>query len=92
MKCVIENYKATEGNSKKMTEEMKEMRIDEEGNQKHVIIQFIQSEFTLYDLITGKISQKQADLTLADYGKLEPIDLPGRIQPIPTRPIFYDIL
>lgn len=34
----------------------------------------------------------QAQLKLAEYAQLKPIELPGKMQPIPTRPIFFDIL
>lgn len=39
----------------------------------------------------GKAGQ-QNKISLADYSDLKSIDLPAKMQPIPTRPIFYDIL
>jgi hypothetical protein len=35
---------------------------------------------------------QQNKISLADYSELKAIDLPAKMQPIPTRPIFYDIL
>lgn len=39
------------------------------------------------------LSEKSAKkISLNEYSQLQAIQLPGQMQPIPTRPIFFDIL
>lgn len=48
------------------------------------------SEITLQTLISEH--KDDCPLSLEEIAKISIIDLPGHLQPIPTRPIFFDIL
>jgi hypothetical protein len=86
VKSVIQNYESEEHKKDDLNKKINEIDIEEEKvDNSHNI-----SSLTLESLINEQ--NDLPNLTLEEISKIPIVDLPGRPQPIPTRPIFFDIL
>ena len=82
--CVIQNYHVEHGKEAELQGKMKEMDLEEEKDRNAG-----GSALTLEKLL------KDPSLTpppLEEMSQIPIIELPGKMQPIPTRPIFFDIV
>ena len=83
-KCIINNFEIEEGKKDDLTKKIKEVTITETKNEDQDF------NTTLEKLIQE--NPNDCPLSLEEISKVPIIDLPGSLQPIPTRPIFFDIL
>lgn len=84
-KSMISNFQIEQGKKDDITKKMGEVKISEMKAEEGSL-----ETTTLETLITG--NQKECPLSLEQISKIPIIELPGSLQPIPTRPIFFDIL
>jgi hypothetical protein len=83
-KCLILNYESEEAKKDDLNKNIGKIDLSENADNSKVI------STSLERLITDS-REGDSKLTLEEISQIPIVELPGRPQPIPTRPIFFDI-
>jgi hypothetical protein len=83
-RCLIQNYESEEAKKDDLNKKIHEIEISEQPENRQAIAT------TLEKLIVDA-RDSDSKLTLEQISQIPIIELPGKPQPIPTRPIFFDI-
>ena len=84
-KSIILNYEAEEAKKDDLSKKINEIDINDNAESNRVLS-------TSLERLICDSREGDSKLSLEEISQIPIIDLPGRPQPIPTRPIFFDIL
>lgn len=83
-KCLILNYENEEAKKDDLNKKINEIDINDQSENSKTIT-------TSLERLICDSREGDSKLTLEEISQISIIELPGKPQPIPTRPIFFDI-